>query len=405
VVLFATLLLVGLIWANLFYVSLDPLQGNFVPNWLGTRLFLTRGLSPYSTETAGEIQKTLLASDQTPAPGQQVFLAPFYSFIFYTPFALTGNIAAARVAWMTLLELAILALLALSLNLSRWRTPAWALVLLLIFSFTWYYGLRPLLDGDLSILVALGAAFALLAIRVEQDALAGFVLALAMIRPAPILPLVVFVLVWAVANQRWTIFWGFVGSLTLIVAATSLLIPDWVAQYLRQLVQVARTLETNTPGGLVAYWLPGIGEAFGRMLSILTVILLVFEWSRALRKDFRWFFWTACLTLAVTPLSGIPTSLDNFIAIFPGLVLVLATWDERWGRLGKALVVASLLILSVGAWWLVSYATQQGMLPDLNPWLFFLLPSFMLVGLYWVRWWAIQPPRLPLNEMASQLNL
>jgi hypothetical protein len=396
--------LVGLVWANLFYISLNPSQSSFLPRWLGTRLFLTRELSPYSPQTTAEIERTWAADGEAPSEGEAYFLSPFYSFIIYFPFALTDNQVAARVAWMTVLELAVLALLALSLNLSRWRIPAWALLLLFLFSISWYYGLRPVLDGDLSILVGLFAVASLAAIRVEQDALAGFLLALAMIQPTALLLFLVFVLIWAGVSQRWMIVWSFLGCLALVVAATSLIIPDWVAQNIRQVFQYSRLSLIDDPGSLVATWLPGIGQPLGRLLTILTGITLVIEWSLALRKDFRWFYWTACLTLAVTPLSGLPTSLDRFILLFPGLVLVLATWEERWGVVGKVLIVLILLALSAGAWALAVGPDQASMPPDLNPWLFFLLPVLLLAGLYWARWWAIRPPRLLLEEISQNLR-
>lgn len=402
-ILFGLVLLVGLVWANLFFTDLAPGRGSFLPRYLGTRLYLTEGLSPYSQETTSQIRSAQQAAGEKPTTAESLFLYPFYSFIAYFPFALTANRTAAQVAWMTLLEIALMAALALSLSLSRWRIPAWALILLGLFSFTWYFAVRPLLDADISILTTAFLALALVAIRAEQDGLAGFLLVLALAKPVPVLLATLFILIWAVSHQRWMLLWSFLGCLALIVAATSLLIPDWVVQNIRQIIQFLRLEQTNTPGALIAYWLPGIGRQLGFLLTILTAILLMVEWSQALRKDFRWFYWTACLTLAVTPLSGLPTSLDNFIVIFPGLVLVLATWDERWGKVGKALVVASLLILSAGVWWLVLGAERAGMPPDQNPWLFFVLPVFMLVGAYWVRWWAIRPPRLPVAEMAAHL--
>ncbi len=397
-------MVVGLIWANLFYVGLNPVKSTFFPRWLGTRLFLTKNLSPYSQETTAEIEKAQKAAGLEMAPGSAYFLSPFNVFVLYAPFALTGDQPAARVAWMTMLELALAAALALSLLLSRWQTPGWALALLVIFTFTWYYAVRPITNGDLAVLVLLIVLCALVCIRAEQDALAGFLLASAMVKPGMVIVFVIFVLIWAISLRRMMLVWSTLGCLALIYAAASLLIPDWIVQNIRQAIQYLRLAQTNTPGTLIAYWLPGIGKQSGVLLTISTAVLLAVEWRQALGKDFRWFYWTACLTLAVTPLLGIPSSLDNFILALPALVLILATWDERWGTVGKLMVVASLLILSAGVWWLVFIADGRGMPPDQNPWLFLFLPFFLIGGAYWVRWWAIRPPRLPLVEMATQLD-
>ena len=364
---------------------------------------MVKGLSPYSQEVTTAIQSAQQADGQTPAPGTSFYLYPFYTFVAYAPFALTANQAGARVAWMTLLEVASFAILILSINLSRWRAPTWIMVLLVVFTITWFYGVLPITEGDLSVLTALCLVVALIAIREGQDPLAGFLLALAMGKPVPVLLVILFILIWAASHQRWMLIWGFLGSIGLILAAASLLIPDWVLQNIRQIIQYLRLPLTYTPGTLVAYWLPGIGKQLGWLLTIVIGIGLVVEWVQALHKDFRWFYWTACLTLAVTPLVGLPTSLNNFIVIFPALILVLATWDERWGVAGRVMVLISMAILSAGAWWLVIAGSQAGMSPDKNPWIYFLLPVFMIIGAYWVRWWAIRPPRLPLVEMAAQL--
>jgi len=214
--------------------------------------------------------------------------------------------------------------------------------------------------------------------------------------------LVIFVIIWAIVQRRWQLFWGFVGSLGIIVAATSLLIPTWLVENIRQVIEYFRLDPINTPGALIAYWLPGVGRQFGVVITVVMIAILIWEIWHALGKDFRWFLWTACLALAVTPLIGIPTSITHYIALFPGFILVLATWDQRWGILGRLMMYISLLFFSVGIWGWVYYGQQQGIPPELNAWVFFSFPVFMLIGLYWVRWWAIQPPRLPLQEASNQ---
>jgi len=128
------------------------------------------------------------------------------------------------------------------------------------------------------------------------------------------------------------------------------------------------------------------------------VALIFVEWRAALRKDFRWFLWTACITIVITNLIGIHTATENYIAMFPGLVLVLAVWDERWRRLGQWMGFILILVLLVGLWVLFISTIQFGGQPIQHPVMFFPLPVLLVGGLYWVRWWAIHPPRLFLEE-------
>jgi hypothetical protein len=103
-------------------------------------------------------------------------------------------------------------------------------------------------------------------------------------------------------------------------------------------------------------------------------------------------------------LIGIPTSVENQAVLIPAVILVLAVWDERWGTLGRWLIASSLILLSAGLWWLGLVVERQGISPDLSPLLFFAVPVFTIIGLYWVRWWAIRASRLPLQEITERLG-
>jgi hypothetical protein len=120
--------------------------------------------------------------------------------------------------------------------------------------------------------------------------------------------------------------------------------------------------------------------------------------------NYRWFLWAAYFSLVWTNMIGLPTSVENQIALLPALILVLAVWDERWGTLGRWLNGFSILLLSVGLWWLVIFYAGKNIPADLGPFTFFMVPVFMVAGLYWVRWWAIRSPRLPLQEISERLG-
>ena len=317
------------------------------------------------------------------------------------PLRLPLDLTLARTLWMVLLELGLLGVLAGGLSLSRWRPSLWMGAVLLMFTFLWLPGLRPLLNGNLSILSALLLVTALLVMRSGQDPLAGFLLVLAALRGEALVLLIIFILIYSASVQRWTLFWSIVGSFFLLIAATSLLLPDWVPQYARRLVDLSKATLMITPGSLVSYWLPGIGRQVGWLLTILLAGMLVWEWRAALTQDFRWFLWTAYLTLAATVLIGIPSSQENYILLLPGFLLILATWQQRWGRLGWGLIAFSLLALSLGLWALALTGARRGTPPDLDSALFFIPPFLSLIGLYWVRWWAIRPHRLPVEALAD----
>jgi hypothetical protein len=130
-------------------------------------------------------------------------------------------------------------------------------------------------------------------------------------------------------------------------------------------------------------------------------VLLVIEWIQVAGKDFRWFYWTACLTLVITNLIGIRTAVPNYIALLPAVLLVIAIWVERWRFLGRFLTAFSILGLTIGLWWLFLSTLQIGDQPVQHPVMFFPLPIFLLIGLYWVRFWATSATRPLLDEIRS----
>jgi hypothetical protein len=245
---------------------------------------------------------------------------------------------------------------------------------------------------------------AFLAIRARQFVLTGFFLALSTIKPLMVALVVIYVLLWLVAQRQYLVLWSFFGFLALMIAVTSLVIPDWLIQLTKLTVVSFDSIRNASAWQILIAWLPGVGKQIGWILTAFVVITLMIEWRASINQDFRWFFWTACLTLTLTGISGLPTSMLNFIILLPTVILIQVIWDERWGKIGRLFVVLSILLLSVGLWAVYFHVVQAGEVVYQNPGLFFALPIFCLIGLYWVRWWAIHPPRLPLQQLVDSLQ-
>jgi hypothetical protein len=379
-------------------------MNKFFPRWAGTRLLLMKGWSPYSQQTTEEIQ--LMAYGRSARSGEDrgYFVYPLYSSLIYAPFSLTDNFALANALYMTVLELSVIAVFVISLSLSQWRPSPVLFIFLFIFTALWYHTLRPILSSNASILSALFIITALLAIRSNIDALAGISLALASIKPQMVLILYIFILIWAVSTHRWTLIWSLLGFLVLFIAAGSLLIPNWIIDNIRQVIRFSESNFISTPGAIISYWLPGIGRQVGWALTGIMVGVLLIEWRHSLGKEFRWFYWTVLLTLVINNLIGIYTTLENYIILYPAIILIFALLDKRWGGFGRGLIVLLILIMTVGLWGILVNTANKGSQPDLDPIIFFFMPLLTLFGLYWVRWWAIRPMRLPLEEFAERFG-
>jgi hypothetical protein len=400
IVIAALGLLGALTWANHRFAVENPGGINFLVQWAGTRSLIFEGLSPYSDEVVQQIQT--LAYGRPARPGEPELRAvyPLYSVIVFLPYALFSDFTLARAVWMTVLEASLFLLLILSLRLVRWRVGLVMMFVLLLFTVFWYHGVNPLVNGNAAILVALGLVGGFLALRAGADELAGVLFAFTTIKPQVVVLLLAFLVIWAIGQGRWRVVtWLFV-TVFLLSASAALFIPDWILTNLQEVMRFPSYSPPGTPRAAFIHWWPAWGGRLGWALTGVMILLLLVEWWNNRRADFRGFLWTACLTLTISQWIGIQTHPGNFIVLFPAVILVFSQLDDRWRTGGRIFTILSLLLLFFGTWLLFLNTLQAGAQPQESPLMFFPLPAFLLVTLYWVRWWMVQPPAVWYDYLA-----
>lgn len=389
--------LAGLFWANYQFADQNPGGVDFLSPWMRGRSFLMEGLSPYSEHVDLRIQD---AAYGRPAQGEEPKawgIYPLYSFLLFAPFSALSNYTLARALWMMLLEISLIATALLALSLVEWRPRKWLLAAYLIFAPLWHYALRAVVDGDVLIIVTLLLTVALLALKHNQDRVAGFLLAFSTITPKLVLLLILFVLLWSLYQRRWKLIKWFLGSLAALIALGIFFIPNWIWQNLWQILRNPSPAAPRTLAAVMGGWWPGIAPQLRWGIPILLGSILLWEWWLARDKNFIHFLWTASLTLVITQWIGIPTDPGNFIYLFPALTLILANWDKRWQPHGIWVVLATLLLLFAGLWLQFIFTLEQTYQPVQHPSMFLTLPAFLLLGLYWIKWWIVRPARLALE--------
>jgi hypothetical protein len=394
-------ILVLITWANYNFVQQNPGGNDFLVHWVGTRALFVDGLSPYSDTVAERIQTLAYGRPALPGEHELRVAYPMYSALVFLPFALISDYELARALWMTILEAALIGLAFLSLKLTRWKMSVWLLPFFLIFSIFWYHSLRPLINGNAVILVALALVAAFAALRNGRDELAGVLLAFSTIKPhLAILP-IIFILIWTISYKRWGTLGWILISLVLLSISAALFVPDWPIQNLREILAYSSYNPPGTPGTAFETWLPATGRQLGWALSAVMGLILLVEWRFVRRKEFRWFLWTGSLTLLISQWIGIQTDPGNFILLFFPLVLVFSMWVERWGRAGSVLTSITMFLLFIVPWGIFLQTVTYGDQPLQHPIMFFPLPLFLLITLYWVRWWVIKPRRLLVEELRA----
>ena len=203
-----------------------------------------------------------------------------------------------------------------------------------------------------------------------------------------------FVVFWGMSNGRWRLVGWLVGTVALLAASASLLIPAWPVDNLREVLHYPSYNPPGTPRAAFSEWWPAWGDRLGWALTVIMALFLLIEWVSNRKAEFRGFLCVAYLTMVISQWIGIQTDPGNFVVLFPVLVLVLAMIDERWRVGGRVFVILSLLLLMVGIWAVFLNTIEYGAQPVQSAVMFFPLPAFLFLTLYWVRWWAVQPPSL-----------
>lgn len=174
--------------------------------------------------------------------------------------------------------------------------------------------------------------------------------------------------------------------------------PEWLRAFLRAWVVILRADFGSSPGAIFSRLWPELGAGLGWAVTAGVCVLLLLEWAGARRGEFRRFYWAACLTLALTPLAGFRTESANLVVLILPLALIFSVLRERW-KAGYWLASLVLLLVFLVPWGLFfGPALTRQIRADA---IFLFLPVFTTVGLYWIRWWALRPPRTWLERAAN----
>lgn len=361
------LALVGYTWAlHEVFTSKVPGANDFFSRWAGAHLYFTRGWDPYGPDTSLWIQQVIYGRPALPDQDPSLFAYPFYTVFVVSPYALLPY-DWAQAAWQVTLQGLVIASLVFLFHYYGWLPRPVVLGLLLLWTIFFYPISRSLILGQLGILVFLLTLIAFwLMFRAVQpcprcDLGAGLVLAITTIKPQMQFLIIPFLLLWALRERRWNVWLGFGATMLVLLAASSLLLPGWLFEWIAQVQQYPG----YTPPAVLfiltheTFPLGAAADAVEQMLSLLLLAYLLFEWWLALRPSDRTHLdWVLGLTLVITHLVAPRTATTHYIVFLYVLISVFRDLLRRrpWG---SSALVLLMLVLGVGMWWLF-FATLEG---------------------------------------------
>ena len=385
------LFLFVLLTADISLASAFPGGEQFLLRWSGARAFLFERIEPYSTTVAQRVQQDVYGRPTRSGEYPYVLNDPFPIFLFYLPFALFPDFALVRSVWILLLQLTLVVSTLFTINLAEWQPPRFFSVLIFLFCFLNFYSVQALLAAAPAIFLVIVYAGVLLALRAEMDELAGALLALVAYQWEAGGLFFLFILFWTNSQKRWRMFAGLGMSLVILLAVSFLVYPNWGLPYLRAVLSDWYAGSYFSLGQIMRHWYPETGPRIGWAATSVLLILLMIEWFSTRRASFRHVVWTACLSLTTTPLIGVPIFLYNMVVLLLPFILIISLIWERWTRARAWMTAVILFFVLVTPW--VLYARGILFNEAYREILSVAAPLSILLGLYWMRWWAVRSPR------------
>ena len=381
---------IALVFANL---TLERGGGDFYVHWVASRGFVFDRVDPYSLDVPARVQQ--LVYDGPAKAGDEPFIldTPFHILLLYFPISLLSDPHLARAIYTLFLELALFGLAILSLLLTDWESPRLFSVLFIFFAVFNFYSFQAIYEASPVLLLGFLYAEILFTLRLEMDELTGVLIAVSFYYWEVSAPFLVLIALRVYYEKRNRVFAGFFMSSLILLILSFLAYPDWIFPFLRATSTNLRTEFGFNVHTIFTYIWPADGSALAWIFIAALVVVLGFEWASARRGDYRRFYWASCLSLAAAPLLGFRTEMEHLSVLIIPLALTVSIIHERWRKFGSGLTILLMLIIFILPWTIYLFALNRfGVIAkDI---LFLFNPICTIIGLYWIRWWAIRPPRI-----------
>lgn len=376
-------------------MSRVPFVDEFAMPWAAGRAWLLLGESPYE---ASVTEMALEAIDESPyqatLPDAPAFTKPLLTLVFYLPFSLIPY-TVSRVIWMTLLSLCVGFVGYISIRLVGWKVSTLAAIGVVLVVVSWLPSVTAIISGHLAPLIIALMMLGVYLITDQQDTTAGFILALTISSFASSGLILLLLLVWSISTKRWSILAATLSGFVFLTTLSFLILPSWFMSWASVLIGVVQEgAWFSTPLMQLAQLLPGIASFLQIFLHALAGIYALYMLITAFGQTGRPFIYKISGFFIIAYIFHIQGSIIYLPLVIPAMVLVFRFWSERWGKLGQWVSWIALVAVGAGSW-LMIYPDVNFSAPIDAPLLTIGYPLFVLLGMVWIRWWALSIPKLP----------
>jgi hypothetical protein len=369
------------------------------PRWLGARELLLHGRNPYSPPVTREIQQGFYGRAIDPAtPGdprdQEGFVYPLYVIFYLAPIIHFPFEIVRRVSFWVLLGLTV-ATVPLWLGMLRWRLPLWGRATAVILTI----GSLPVIQGlklqQMTLLVLALLAVAMVLFVSKRPLAAGFMLALATIKPQLVWLLLIWLIIWMMADWRHRYHWAvsFLLTMTVLLAASEWYLSDWIPRFF----QAVHEYRTYTEAASVFdRMVPAPWSLFLRLLTAAAVVHVCWK-NRKYAEETHEFAATVSLMLVVTIIITVVSkyAVYNQTMLLPALLLIIRQRRQIWsGNLASRMMLSLIGVFLVWPW--VASILLAG--------LSFVLPVEIVERAWTVPSWTVLPLSLSVAGMVLMMT-
>ena len=386
-------------FASMFVMQRVPFEDHFVLNWAAGRAWLLEGINPYDETAILQRAEEAVEGSRFLAtlPDETVQLNPLLNLVFYLPFSLIP-FQISRMLWVMALTIGVLLISYLSLLIANWKISTTAKIIILLAGLLWIPGIATIITGQLSPIVILLVLVSLYLFLQEQDNAAGFILALTSGSFYITGLVIILFITYAIIKRRWSLITAYGAGLAFLIIVSLLLLPTWPRDWLIIVVENYENLNlVQTPLMTLASLLPGIEDFLSILLHIIFGTFYIFLLIRLRSKSERIFVWNALAVLVVASLLNIRGSAAYLFLLLPAILLVFRFLTERLGLFGRIITWIFIVLLVTIPWYAslpVEMITVSSSLSTMVIW----LPILVIIGMNWIRWWAVKIPKLPFES-------
>ncbi len=327
------------------------------PRWLGARELLLHHRDPYGPEVTREIQsgyygRPLDSNHPDDPKDQQGFAYPLHVIFLLAPtIGLPFSVVQTGFRW--LLVILTLGSVLLWLRVLHWRPSATVTATLIVLTFGSFAVVQGIKLQQLTLLVSALIAGCAAALVAGHFALAGFLLALATIKPQLALPTAAWLVLWATGDwrQRQRFVWSLGMSTAALLAAAEYVLPGWISRF-HEAVAAYRRYTGGAGSLLDVLATPALGKIIAGV-AVIAVAVTGWYFRRAAQDSAA--FGTILALVLVVILVIVPTFAPyNQVLLLPAAFLIAASWRDLWNRDRLTRVACAVGVLVVSWPWLAS---------------------------------------------------